>query len=56
MKLIDWYFDALRATIDAVAADSSAIEHAAALCVEAPTHGGAIHIYDSGHLVSHELI
>lgn len=56
MKLIDRYFDALRATIDAVAADSDAIERAAALCVEALTHSGAIHIFDSGHLVSHELI
>lgn len=56
MKLIDRYFDALRATIDAVAADSDAIERAAALCTEALIGGGAVHIFDSGHLVSHELI
>jgi len=56
MELIDRYFDALRDKIDEVAADREAIERAAALCVESLTNGGAVHIFDSGHLVSHELI
>jgi uncharacterized phosphosugar-binding protein len=56
MGLIDRYFDTLRAKIDEIAADTESIERAAALCVEALRYGGAIHIFDSGHLVSHELI
>ena len=56
MNLRDRYFDALRALVDGIAADTESIEQAAVLCVEALTHGGAVHIFDSGHLVSHELI
>ena len=56
MELMDRYFEALRAKIDEIAADIEPIERAAALCTEALTNGGAIHIFDSGHLVSHELI
>ncbi|MDF1512984.1 MAG: sugar isomerase domain-containing protein [Anaerolineae bacterium] len=54
--LIHKYFDLLQAKIDEIAADTEPIQKAADICVEALTHGGAIHIYDSGHLVSHELI
>ena len=56
MPLIDRYFDALRDLINAIAADTESIEQAAELCTHALTHGGAIHVFDSGHLVSHELI
>ena len=56
MELIDRYFDALRTLVDEIAADAESIERAAALCADALTHGGAVHIFDSGHLVSHELI
>jgi uncharacterized phosphosugar-binding protein len=56
MDLIGRYFEALRAKIDEIAADPESIERAAALCAEALTHSGAIHVFDSGHLVSHELI
>jgi uncharacterized phosphosugar-binding protein len=56
MQLIDRYFEQLKAKIDEIAADTENIEKAAALCTEALTQGGAVHIFDSGHLVSHELI
>jgi len=54
--LIDRYFDTLRAKIDEIAADTAPMAQAAELCVAALTHGGAVHVFDSGHLVSHELI
>ncbi|MGC9520456.1 MAG: sugar isomerase domain-containing protein [Anaerolineae bacterium] len=56
MTLVERYFDALKAKIDEIAADTEPIDEAAALCTEALTRGGAVHIFDSGHLVSHELI
>ena len=48
MKLIETYFEHLRAKIDEIAADTEVIEQAAAICKEALTHGGVIHIFDSG--------
>ncbi len=54
--LIQEYFEALKAKIDEIAADTEPIEKAAKLCAETLIQGGAIHIFDSGHLVSHELI
>jgi len=54
--LIHKYFERLKAKIDEIAADTETIEKTAQLCVTALTQGGAIHIFDSGHLVSHELI
>jgi uncharacterized phosphosugar-binding protein len=56
MMLIQRYFEALQERIAAIAADSAPIEDAAHLCADALANGGAVHIFDSGHLVSHELI
>jgi uncharacterized phosphosugar-binding protein len=56
MMLIQRYFEALQERIAAIAADTEAIEDAANLCANALTNGGAVHIFDSGHLVSHELV
>jgi uncharacterized phosphosugar-binding protein len=54
--LIQRYFEALQERIAAIAADSEPIEAAAKLCADALANGGAVHIFDSGHLISHELI
>ncbi len=54
--LIQRYFEALQERIAAIAADTEPIEDAAHLCADSLANGGAVHIFDSGHLVSHELI
>jgi uncharacterized phosphosugar-binding protein len=54
--LIKTYFAALQARIDAIAADTEPIEQAARLCADTLARGGIIHIFDSGHMVSSELI
>lgn len=54
--LIERYFDALQGLIREIAADVEPIERAAAICADALQAGGAIHIYDSGHMVSQELV
>jgi uncharacterized phosphosugar-binding protein len=54
--LIDQYFEKLRAQVNEIASQTGPIEQAAKLCAEALSNGGAIHVFDSGHLVSHELI
>lgn len=54
--LIEKYFEHVKAHIDAIAAHPEPIQKAAELCAEALANGGAVHIFDSGHLVSHELI
>ena len=54
--LIQRYFEALQERISAIAADTAPIEDAAHLCADSLANGGAVHIFDSGHLVSHELI
>lgn len=54
--LIQRYFDALQERIAAIAADSGPLEAAAKLCADSLSSGGAVHIFDSGHLISHELI
>lgn len=56
MSIIKKYFEHLRAQIDEIEADAEPIKKAAKLCADALAHGGVIHIFDSGHLVSHELI
>jgi len=53
---IEKYFELLKDHIDALSARTDVIEQAAHLCVEALARGGVIHVFDSGHLVSHELI
>lgn len=54
--MIERYFEALQAHIAAIAADPAPIRSAARLCADTLSSGGAVHIFDSGHLVSHELI
>jgi uncharacterized phosphosugar-binding protein len=54
--LIEQYFEKLRERIDAIAADTEPIQQAARLCADTLARGGMVHIFDSGHLVSHELI
>jgi uncharacterized phosphosugar-binding protein len=56
MKLIETYFEKLRERIDEIAAHPEPIEQAAKLCADALANGGIIHIFDSGHMVSSELI
>lgn len=54
--LIDQYFDKLRALIDEVAAHPEPIQQAARLCADTLANGGMIHVFDSGHMISSELI
>ncbi len=54
--LIDQYFTRLRALIDEIDADREPIQQAARLCADALASGGVIHVFDSGHMVSSELI
>ena len=54
--LIETYFDKLRERIDAIAANPEPIRQAAKLCADALAQGGAIHVFDSGHMLSSELI
>ena len=54
--LINQYFEALQAKIAEIAADQEPIQKAVAVCSEALTHAGVIHVFDSGHMVSSELI
>ncbi len=54
--LIEQYFTKLRALIDEIAAHPEPIQQAAELCADALANGGVIHVFDSGHMVSSELI
>jgi uncharacterized phosphosugar-binding protein len=54
--LIDQYFDKLRGLIDEIEAHPEPIQQAAKLCADSIANGGAIHIFDSGHMISSELI
>jgi len=54
--LIEQYFEALQAKIAEIAADQEPIRKAAELCSNALANGGIIHIFDSGHMVSSELV
>ena len=54
--LIDKYFEALQGKITEIRADIEPIRQAAKICADAMEHGSAIHIFDSGHMISHELI
>jgi len=54
--LIDQFFQALQAKIAEIAAQPEPIQQAAKLCADALENGGVIHIFDSGHMVSSELI
>jgi len=54
--LIEKYYHALQEKISEIAADTAPIEAAAKMCVDSLVNGGVIHIFDSGHMVSRELI
>lgn len=54
--LINEYFETLQAKIAEIAADQAPIEKAAKMCSDALASGGIIHVFDSGHMVSSELI
>jgi len=57
MDLIARYFAALRGQLAAIERERRAdIEAAAHLCADAMAAGGVVHIYDTGHLVSRELV
>jgi len=54
--LIEQYYETLQARLAEIAAQPEPIRQAAKICADALAKGGAIHIYDSGHMVSRELI
>jgi uncharacterized phosphosugar-binding protein len=54
--LIEQYFSALQAKMAEIAADTGPIQQAAELCSHALANGGVVHIFDSGHMVSSELV
>ena len=54
--LIEQYYETLQAKIAEIAAQPEPIRQAAKICAEALVKGGVIHIFDSGHMVSRELI
>ena len=54
--LIEQYFAKLRERIDEIAAHPEPIQQAAKLCADALANGGMIHVFDSGHMISSELI
>ncbi|MCX7924405.1 MAG: sugar isomerase domain-containing protein [Fimbriimonadales bacterium] len=57
MSLAQSYFERIRAQIAELERRSlTAIERAAEVCAECLLQRGVIHIYDTGHLVSRELI
>jgi len=56
IMLIDTYFEKIRARLDEIAADTQPIQQAASVCAEALAKGGVLHVFDSGHMVSSELI
>jgi len=55
-RLIETYFQALQAHLARLAANAAPIEQAADLCAGVLAGGGALHIFDSGHMVSQELV
>ena len=56
MSLIDQYYSALQGKIAEIAAHPEPIRKAAQVCADALSQGGVVHIFDSGHMVSSELI
>lgn len=54
--LIERYFETVQLLLREVTADVEPVRRAAGICTDALTAGGAIHIYDSGHMVSRELV
>jgi len=54
--LVKQFFLLLGERIETVAAQQEKIQQAAGLCADALSQGRTIHVFDSGHLVSKELI
>jgi uncharacterized phosphosugar-binding protein len=54
--LIQQYFEAIQAQIAQIAAKPEPIQQVAQVCAAALAQGGVVHIFDSGHMVSSELI
>ena len=54
--LSEKYFEKIRERLDEIATDTRPIQQAASLCAEALAKGGVLHVFDSGHMVSSELI
>jgi uncharacterized phosphosugar-binding protein len=54
--LIERYFEAVQAHLAKLAKQVEPVQQAARLCADTLGNGGAVHIFDSGHLVSHELV
>ena len=54
--LIERYFSRLKEHIEQVEGQTEAIQQAAKICADALEKGGALHIFDSGHMVSQELV
>jgi uncharacterized phosphosugar-binding protein len=54
--LIEQYFQTLQAKIAEIASDPEPIQKAAKICADCLAAGGAVHIFDSGHMISSELI
>jgi uncharacterized phosphosugar-binding protein len=54
--LIERYFSRLKEHIEQVEGQTPAIQQAAKLCADALERGGSLHIFDSGHMVSQELV
>jgi len=57
MRLVQAYFERLQAQLAELEQRSrAAIEQAAEQCAQCLLQGGVLHVYDTGHLVSHELV
>jgi uncharacterized phosphosugar-binding protein len=54
--LTQQFFQKLQSLVAEIAADAEPIRKAAQACADCLANGGAIHIFDSGHMVSSELI
>jgi uncharacterized phosphosugar-binding protein len=54
--LIERYFDALENRLASIRSQAEPIRAAALLCADTLANGGALHIFDSGHMVSSELV
>jgi uncharacterized phosphosugar-binding protein len=54
--IIERYFEALQAKIAQLAANPQPLRQAARLCADVLEHGGVLHLFDSGHMVSQELV
>jgi uncharacterized phosphosugar-binding protein len=54
--LTEQYFQAIQAKLVEIASDLEPIQKVAQKCADVLMKGGVIHIFDSGHMVSRELI